>query len=245
VTTIAGWPKGLALVRHDILDSTNEEARRMAERGVLGPLWIFARSQTSGRGRRGNVWISEPGNLFATLLIQEPAKTAAQLGFAASLAAGETVGAYVGQERVRLKWPNDVLLDGRKVGGILLETLKGTSLAIGIGMNLAHHPLKTEFPATSLCAVLGRAPDPEEVLVELAGRLDAWYEIWRSQGFTVLREAWLERAAGLGGEIRARLPGNEICGVFENLDQDGALLLRKPDRELTRITAGEVFFGTP
>jgi len=245
VTAIAGWPKGLALIRHDTLDSTNEEARRLAEQGVLGPLWIVARSQTSGRGRRGNIWISEPGNLFATLLVQEPGKTAAELGFAASLAAGETVGAYVGQERVRLKWPNDVLLDGRKVGGILLETLKGNSLAIGIGINLAHHPLKAEFPATSLVAVLGRAPDAEEVLAKLAGRLDAWYEIWRSQGFAVLREAWLERAAGLGGEIRARLPGNEICGVFENLDQDGALLLRKPDRELTRITAGEVFFGTP
>jgi BirA family biotin operon repressor/biotin-[acetyl-CoA-carboxylase] ligase len=245
VTAIAGWPKGLALIRHDILDSTNEEARRMAEQGVLGPLWIFARSQTEGRGRRGNTWISEPGNLFATLLVQEPAATAAQIGFAASLAAGEAVGAYVDQERVQLKWPNDVLLDGRKVGGILLETLKGDALAIGIGVNLAHHPLKSEFPATSLCAVLGHAPDPEEVLAKLAGRLGAWYEVWRGRGFAALRDAWLERAAGLGGEIRARLPGNEIYGVFENLDQDGALLLRKPDRELTRITAGEVFFRTP
>lgn len=245
MSAIAGWPNGLALIRHDTVDSTNEEARRMAEQGVSGPLWIFARSQTAGRGRRGNAWISEPGNLYTTLLIQEPSKTAAELGFAASLAAGETVGAYVGQERVQLKWPNDVLLDGRKVGGILLETLKGNSLAIGIGMNIAHHPLRTEFPATSLCAVLGHAPDSEDVLAKLAGRLAAWYEIWRGQGFAVLRGAWLERAAGLGGEIRARLPGNEICGVFENLDQDGALLLRKPDRELTRITAGEVFFRTP
>ena len=245
MTAIAGWPKGLPLVRHETLDSTNKEARRMAEQGSLGPLWIVARSQTEGRGRRGNIWISEPGNLFATLLIQEPSKTAAELGFAASLAAGEAVGAYVDRERVRLKWPNDVLLDGRKVGGILLETLKGNSLAIGIGMNLARHPLKTQFAATSLCAALGHAPDPEDVLAKLAGRLGAWYEIWRGRGFAALRDAWLERAAGLGGEIRARLPGNEICGVFENLDQDGALLLRKPDRELTRITAGEVFFRTP
>jgi BirA family biotin operon repressor/biotin-[acetyl-CoA-carboxylase] ligase len=245
VTAIAGWPKGLPLVRHETLDSTNEEARRMAEQGVSGPLWIVARSQTAGRGRRGNSWISEPGNLFATLLLQEPSKTAAELGFAASLAAGETVAAYVDKERVRLKWPNDLLLDGRKVGGILLETLKGNALATGIGIDLAHHPLKTEFPAISLCAVLGHAPDPEEVLAKLAGRLAAWYEIWRGRGFPVLRATWLERAAGLGGEIRARLPGKEICGVFENLDQDGALLLRKPDRELTRITAGEVFFRTP
>src|SRR5262249_49501240 len=125
---------------------------------------------------------------------------------------------------------------------ILLEKLPRGLIAIGIGINLAHHPYATEFPAISLKSVVGTAPKPEAVLAMLARKFDAWYEVWRSKGFAPLREAWLNRAAGVGQALTARLGHDEIDGVFEALDEDGALLLRRPDGTLMRITAGDVFF---
>lgn len=238
-----GWPEGVRLIRFDSLDSTNEEARRSAKTGDGGPLWITAGEQTKGRGRRGNLWVSESGNLFATLLITAPHVTAAQLGFAASLAAAETVALCAGNARVSLKWPNDVLLDGRKVAGILLEALGRDALAIGIGINLLHHPEGTEAPATSVNAATGRAVDRDDALGILAAQFAAWYGEWQSQGFAGLKPHWLMRASGLGGPIRARLPHGEVKGVFEDLDDDGALLLRTSDSGLARITAAEVFLG--
>ena len=235
-----GWPDGVRLIRFDLLDSTNEEARRLAAAGDTGPVWIAARMQSKGRGRRGNSWISEPGNLFATLLKSAPNATAAQLGFAASLATADVVGAYISPSRVRLKWPNDVLLDNRKVAGILLETAGPETVAIGIGINLAHHPEGTETPAISVNSATGRSIDPDDAIVNLAARFAAWYGTWRSQGFAGLKPHWLKLASGLGAPIRARLAASEIKGVFEDLDHDGALLLRN-DAGLTRITAAEVF----
>jgi BirA family biotin operon repressor/biotin-[acetyl-CoA-carboxylase] ligase len=244
VNAIAGWPESLRLLRFDSIDSTNEEARRLAAKGEQGPLWIVARTQTVGRGRRGNRWISESGNLLASVLLPVANATAAQLGFAAGLATAEVLSVYVAKDRVTLKWPNDVLVDGRKIAGILLETAGTDAVVIGIGINLAEHPSETEFPAVSLRSILGHAPGPDEVLPQLASRLHAWYEVWQSRGFSALKSAWLERAQGLGGEIRARLAQDEVHGVFETLDDNGALLLRTADRGLTHITAGEVFFGT-
>jgi BirA family biotin operon repressor/biotin-[acetyl-CoA-carboxylase] ligase len=240
VTTSAGWPDGVRLIRFDSLDSTNEEARRLAAAGDGGPVWITAREQTEGRGRRGNAWISETGNLFATLLLTAPHETAAQLGFAASLAAADVVAAYMTPTRVNLKWPNDVLLDNRKVAGVLLKAIGRDALAIGIGINLASHPEGTETPAISVNAAAGRTVDPDEALANLATRFAAWYGTWRSQGFAGLKPPWLMRASGLHGPIRARLADRELKGVFEDLDHDGALLLRN-DAGLMRITAAEVF----
>jgi BirA family transcriptional regulator, biotin operon repressor / biotin---[acetyl-CoA-carboxylase] ligase len=242
VTHIAGWPQGLGLNIHETLDSTNEEARRLAATGERGPLWIVAREQTAGRGRRGRGWVSSRGNLFATLLTRAAAPAAAQLAFAAGLAVGETVAACASNAQMTLKWPNDVLLDGKKAAGILLEALGEDALAIGIGINLAHHPTDTEFPAISMTALAGSVPDWDGALQRLAGAMAAWYEVWRGQGFAPVRTAWLARAAGLGRPIRARLEGSEMQGVFENLDEDGALLLRQETGTLTRVTAGEVFF---
>ncbi|HEX3486399.1 MAG TPA: biotin--[acetyl-CoA-carboxylase] ligase [Micropepsaceae bacterium] len=242
MTQIPGWPNGLGLTVHDRLDSTNEEARRLAMKGERGPLWIVAREQTSGRGRRGRAWISERGNLFATLLTRAEGSVAAQLAFAAGLAVGETMAALAPAAEMTLKWPNDVLLNGKKAAGILLEGLGEDALAVGIGLNLAHHPKGTEFPAISVAALMGLAPTPDDALLRLAGRVTAWYEIWRGSGFAKVRTAWLARAAGLGRPIKARLEGSEIEGMFENLDEDGALLVRQASGAIARVTAGEVFF---
>ncbi len=236
--------------RYDSLDSTNEEARRLAEAGEAGPLWIIAREQTAGRGRRGREWVSARGNLFATLLLrpQKPADVCAQLSFAAALAAGDVVASFAPTSRVALKWPNDVLLDGRKVAGILLESSGGGQarmiewLAVGTGINLADHPDGTDMPATSLASAIGRAPDADEALALLAARWAAWYEAWMNNGFAPIRDAWLARATGLGERVRARLGTRDVQGVFEDLAQDGALLLREANGKQVRISAGEVFF---
>lgn len=234
----------MKIVRYDVIDSTNEEARRLAEAGETGPLWIVAHEQTGGRGRRGRTWVSQPGNLFATLLLSPPGslEQRAQISFVAGLAAAEMIAAFAGD--VTLKWPNDVLLKGCKVAGMLLESVGLSALAVGFGVNLAHFPQQTEFPATSVAKVAGSAPAPDDALARLAARWDAWYEVWTRDGFAPVRAAWLARASGLGERIRVRLMDREMNGVFENLDDNGALLLRQADGALARVTAGDVFFGS-
>jgi BirA family biotin operon repressor/biotin-[acetyl-CoA-carboxylase] ligase len=190
------------------------------------------------------VWISESGNLFATLSMPVTTSLSAQLGFVAGLAATDAIMAHAPSAEVKLKWPNDVLLNGKKVAGILLEGLGADLFAIGIGINLAHYPVGTEIPSVSIAAVTGEVPDPDGILLRLATAMTAWYEIWLRQGFQPVRKAWLLRASGVGHAIRARVGDSERDGVFEDLDEDGALLLRDGSGTLTRITAGDVFFRT-
>jgi BirA family biotin operon repressor/biotin-[acetyl-CoA-carboxylase] ligase len=237
------WPAGYGLKSCDELDSTNAEARRMADAGEQGPLWITAARQTAGRGRRGRSWESATGNLAATLLIRptRPLTEWAQLSFAAAIAAADMAANLAPQAHITVKWPNDILGHGGKLAGILLETA-GPMLAIGIGVNLAAHPEGTEFPATSLAALGVRPPPPEDALALLAAGFAGWYEVWRTDGFSPIRDAWLARAAGLGQRIRARLPDRERMGVFEGIDADGALLLNEAGRTIA-IAAGDVFFG--
>jgi BirA family biotin operon repressor/biotin-[acetyl-CoA-carboxylase] ligase len=245
----ARWPEGYALKAFDVIDSTNEEARRLAAAGQREPVWIVANRQTAGRGRRGRVWESPTGNLAATLLIRpgKPAAECAQLSFAAAIAAQEAIASFAQAADIRVKWPNDVLANGRKIAGILLESASiGTVpewLAIGIGINLAHHPEGTEFPATALAALGIPAPEAGEALARLAASFAKWYEIWRANGFQPLRDAWLARAAGLGTRIRARLSDGEFWGMFEGIDETGALILREGQGKTRSIAAGEVFFG--
>ena len=237
------WPGGYRKIEHDTLDSTNEEAKRLAAAGETGPLWIAAARQTAGRGRHGRSWESLSGNLTATLLLA-PRRLQSewpQLSFAAAIAAADMAAGFAPGGRIALKWPNDVLMDGKKLAGILLERA-GPMLAIGIGVNLAHFPKGTEFPATSLAAVGVTPPTPDQALAALAAQFAKWYEVWRDQGFVPLRDAWLARAAGLGQPIRARLPHEERHGVFEGIDATGALLL-KEGTGTRAISAGEVFFG--
>lgn len=206
--------------------------------------------QTAGRGRRGRAWDSPTGNLAATLLLR-PAKSAAecaQLSFVAALAVSDALVKLAPGIDVRLKWPNDVLANGRKIAGILLESASAGSekpswLAVGIGVNLAYFPEATEFPATSLAVLGTKAPSTEHALTALAAAFAKWYETWAARGFAEVRDAWLARAAGLGTRIRARLQNEEIFGVFEGIDDHGALILRTDMARVRVIAAGDVFFG--
>jgi BirA family biotin operon repressor/biotin-[acetyl-CoA-carboxylase] ligase len=232
------------------IDSTNAEARRRAEAGQAGPVWIMAERQTAGRGRRGRAWSTELGNLAATLLTTTdvgPAQ-AAQLSFVAALAACDLADTCLGPGAARLKWPNDVLVFGRKAVGILVESGARADgrlwLAVGIGINLAHAPSETERPATSFAEHMqGPPPRPIDAIEVLANRFEAWRKLWATQGFAPIAKGWTSRAHGLGERCEARLASRTLVGVAEGMDPDGALRLRLDDGALERITAGDVFFG--
>jgi BirA family biotin operon repressor/biotin-[acetyl-CoA-carboxylase] ligase len=170
------------------------------------------------------------------------------LSFVAALAAAGAISTIAPNCTVRLKWPNDVLAEGRKIAGILLESASGAGgdvewLAIGIGINLAQHPADTEFPATSLPDLGYASPGPRDALGFLAGEFAKWYEAWRANGFSAIRDAWLARAAGLGTRIRARLQNEEMSGVFEGIDAQGALILREAADRVRLVAAGDVYFS--
>jgi BirA family biotin operon repressor/biotin-[acetyl-CoA-carboxylase] ligase len=234
---------------HDTLPSTNTEALGMARRGETGPLWVTARQQIAGRGRRGNAWVSTPGNLYATLLLCDPAapENAPQLSFVAALAVFDAIvdRAAPLREKLALKWPNDILCGMAKLAGILIEgeTISGRlAVAVGIGVNCMHHPVETAFPATDLASA-GAAVAAEDLFVALSGAMARRLARWsRGAGFQSIRADWLDRAAGLGGEMRVRLPKDrEFVGRAEALDERGRLLLRLVDGTLQTITAGDVF----
>ena len=233
----------------DEFDSTNAEARRRAEAGETGPLWIAARRQTAGRGRRGRSWDTAEGNLAATLLATTdlPPAEAAQLSFVTALAVGELVRAWVPPELVAFKWPNDVLLAGGKVSGILIESGRRPDgdlwLAVGVGVNLAAAP---DLPGQATAAIAAHlrqglpAPAPEAALEFLSASLARQIAAWRQGGFEPVRRAWLAAAMTMGRTCTARLGETVLRGTALDLDADGALLLRLDSGEVRRITAGDV-----
>lgn len=231
----------------DTLDSTNAEGHRRIAIGTVAERWIVARTQTGGRGRRGRVWVSEPGNLYASRIISPKAAIARmpELSFVAGLAAYDAVAAHLDAAHgpIACKWPNDVLVKRRKVAGILLEG-EGLSgwLTAGVGINVAHAPEGVEFPATSLSAE-GTSPELTDVIVSLVTAFEHWYETWRRDGFAPIRTTWKNRAAGIGDTIRVRLEARELSGIFHDIADDGALILQLPGGGQERIAAGDVFFS--
>jgi BirA family biotin operon repressor/biotin-[acetyl-CoA-carboxylase] ligase len=232
----------------DDIDSTNAEARRLAEAGEEGPLWITALRQHAGRGRRGRAWETGEGNLAATYLFTSalPPAQAAQVSFVAALAAADLIDAF-SSERASLKWPNDPLIAGRKAAGILVESgAIGEGriwLAVGCGVNLARAPAQSARPATALADHMdGPPPTPQEAVLILASAMESWRSLWEVSGFASIAEAWTRRAHGLGFACVAQLSSETVRGIAEGLDPDGALRLRLPSGEIRRITAGDVFF---
>ncbi len=242
-------PEPFRLVAFGSIDSTNDEAKRLAVAGAQGGTLVWACSQSAGRGRRGRPWESEPGNLYASLVLRPecPPRTAVQIGLVASNAIAEAALAFLpGGSKVTCKWPNDVLIEGRKVAGVLLETAPGGGgdvdwLVLGVGVNLEHHPQATEFPATSLCREGVSAAKVEDLLLAVFARFQAGLVVWRCWGFAPARRSWLGRAQGLGEKISVRLESETLEGIFISLDGEGALILGG-DGGQRRINAGDVFF---
>ncbi|MDR5651287.1 biotin--[acetyl-CoA-carboxylase] ligase [Ruixingdingia sedimenti] len=246
------WPEGIGRRLLAEVDSTNAEAARLAASGA-GPCWILAGFQTGGRGRRGRPWVSPRGNFHATLLLhpEGPPDRVALLSFAVALALREALAGLTGLPQVfALKWPNDVLLNGGKMAGILLESVgqgRGVAhLAIGIGVNLiaAPDPGAVEPGALRPVSVLeetGLRIAPEALLDALAPALARWQARLETEGFAPLRAEWLAHAARLGEPIRARTGTAERQGIFEGIDAQGALILRTA-AGVDTIPAAEVFF---
>jgi BirA family biotin operon repressor/biotin-[acetyl-CoA-carboxylase] ligase len=240
---------GVRLIACGEVGSTNTQALAFARRGERGPLWVTARRQTAGRGRGGTVFVSEPGNLFASLLLTDPAPPAhaAQLSFVSALAVYDAVAGLAPPVAplLSLKWPNDLLISRAKVAGILIEseTVAGQSLAaiIGIGVNCASHPRDLPHPATSLAACRAFVA-PEDLFQALSASMLRRLRQWnRGAEFAAIRAQWLARAVGLGESIRVRLGERELKGRFEALDDAGRLMLRLADGRMESIAAGEVF----
>ncbi|WP_317057789.1 biotin--[acetyl-CoA-carboxylase] ligase [Roseovarius rhodophyticola] len=247
-----GWPEGYGRRVLAEVDSTNAEAARIAPT-LAGPEWILALRQTAARGRRGRVWQNPEGN-FAATLVMRPEGAPGQVAlrsFVASLALYDAVVAVTGRgDGLTLKWPNDVLLNGGKLAGILLESMGSggavTHLVIGIGVNLAEAPEMAEVEAdalrpVSLLSESGVAITPEDFLELLAGayaRIEAQFQ---SFGFAPVRAAWLDRAAKLGEVITARTSRETVTGVFETVDEHGNLVLLS-GKKRHAIPAADVFF---
>lgn len=221
--------------------STNADLLALARKGVEEGLWLRAERQTAGRGRQGRAWVSPPGNFHGSTLVRlrpgDPA--AATLGFVTAVALFDTVAMHSLSELV-LKWPNDLLLDGAKLSGILLERADD-AVVVGVGVNLAHHPELPDRPTTSLAAH-GIAADPAAFAEMLADSFARWLGRWRMEGFAPIRARWLDHAHPRGTALAVRLPdGVSLDGLFDGLDPDGALILRLAGGERRVIHAADVF----
>ena len=234
---------GAKLVTHDTIGSTNAEALRLARGGEGGPLWITAKTQTAGRGRRGRTWVSEPGNLYASLLLTDPSAPEhfPELSFVAALALHDAIGGRIPglASRVVLKWPNDLLIDRNKFAGILIEG-EGATVAVGIGVNCVHHPAGTDTPATDL-ATAGVRTSPKSLFVLLSAAMAARLAQWnRGADFAAIRADWLARAAGIGKPIRVTSGEGEVSGLFDGIDTSGRLVIRLADGTMRTMAAGDV-----
>jgi BirA family biotin operon repressor/biotin-[acetyl-CoA-carboxylase] ligase len=232
-------PDGWTLVALESVGSTNDEAMHLAEAGAPEGTVVWSREQTGGRGRRGRHWASPIGNLYTSTILRPAcsAPRAAELGFAAALAVADIVP--VGRE-VRLKWPNDVLVDGGKVAGILPESAIGQRaeverVVMGIGINVGFAPQLADmrYPGAALGGSV------EEALEKLTASLARRLAQWRQEGFATIRAAWLAKAGPLGLEVDVKLGEELVRGRFAGMDREGALLLDTPAGP-RKIVAGEL-----
>lgn len=245
------WPTGWELIHHTRIDSTNLEARRLIEADAQppAPFVVWGEEQMAGRGRMGRRWASPPGNVYASLVVEPhcSASRAAELGFVSALSMRQAVRAFLPSDvPVTLKWPNDVLVDGGKISGVLLEGAgvagQGPAFVIsGIGINVAAAPSVTEarFPPCALADFVA-APSAREVLIALVSAYGGWFTQWHREGFAPIRQAWLDSCGHVGAEIEVRLGNETRSGVFSGLGEDGTLILGTATGA-ERISAGDVY----
>ena len=240
-------PSPFRLRAFDSIDSTNAEACREAEKGE-NHIVVWAREQTAGRGRRGRAWDSPRGNLYCSFLLRPEftPDVAMRVGFVAAIALADTVASILPRSSfVHTKWPNDVLVEDRKISGILMESsLDGAGdlewLVVGTGVNIESFPENADYAATCLHAEGVDGINEAKLLEIYCLRFLAWYVTWKKLGFGPVRQAWLRRARGLGEPVTVRLPNETIEGTFEAMDEDGALILNV-DGAQRRILAGDIF----
>lgn len=245
---------GFRVEGHERVGSTNSEAIQSARQGAPDRLWVTALEQTNGRGRRGRNWSSQYGNLAASLYVSLPAHVTEPglLGFVAGVALArtiETLCAEMGNgAEVYLKWPNDVLVNGAKLVGILLEAERqpngNLAVIVGMGVNVVAVPEGMPYAAASLTG-LGLELTAQQVFSALSDRFAETFDTWDyGAGSADIMARWRLYAAGTGGRIGVQMDGREIEGRFETVDEHGRLIVRTDENRLERITAGDVYFGT-
>ncbi|WP_306256823.1 biotin--[acetyl-CoA-carboxylase] ligase [Pararhizobium sp. IMCC21322] len=229
--------------------STNDLALDAFRDGRIDPLWITADEQLDGKGRRGRNWVSPPGNFYGSLLLVDPAPSEAlpQLAFVISLALHKALSRALPpdvQRQLTVKWPNDLLYDRKKIAGILMEAthLAGrTGIVIGCGINCTTSPVKAPYPVTNFIAE-GQVISAEAVFDLFSAQVATVLSDWQAgHNFSSIREAWLQRASGVGEDITVRLNDRELEGRFTGLDAKGRLLLSHPENGTSVISAGDVF----
>ena len=245
-------PSSCAHIAYDSVDSTNKVALEAAFKGEAGPLWITAKEQREGRGRRGRPWVSDEGNLFASLLLSNPApqKHVAEMPLVIATAAHRAICDCLTPEirsQISIKWPNDILWNRRKICGILLENSlmpdRRQVVVIGIGVNCGHHPDTTDGLDAAHLSQSGFDIAPLELFSRLAFHVADRLQVWNGgAGLGAIRQDWLQRADGVGQKIVVRLPNEELCGTFEKLDEQGGLILLGDDGTRKTIYAGDVFW---
>ncbi|WP_420404903.1 biotin--[acetyl-CoA-carboxylase] ligase [Nisaea sp.] len=236
---------GFEIHGFDAVTSTSDEAERLARAGAPDRTLVWARSQSSGRGRLGRSWSSPQGNLYTTAVLDPglPLGRLQELSFVASLAVHDAVSGLLPEADLRLKWPNDVLLGGAKISGILTETLpRGGHYAalLGVGLNLGHAPDETRYPATRLQDHLAVPLTVESLLERYLETLAARYETWRRHGFEPVRADWIARARWIGRRVMVESGAERKSGCYEGIDADGTMILRLDDGRQEKIAAGDV-----
>lgn len=246
------------LLTYECVDSTNEEARRLAEGGAAHGAVIWAKEQTSGRGRLQRKWESKPGNLFVSILLSPKCSlsAAAQLSFVSAVAAVEALKPLLpGKGDFRCKWPNDILLGGKKVGGILLESFTTQTeepsgktkskqwVVVGVGMNIDSYPEQALYPATSLREAGVEVVSAKIVLGRFIEHFIQQYDLWVTDGFVPIRRNWLDYAYGIGKKIEI-IQGDEVVkGTFKGLSEAGEMLVGASKGQEYAINSGDVFFN--
>jgi BirA family transcriptional regulator, biotin operon repressor / biotin---[acetyl-CoA-carboxylase] ligase len=235
----------VSLIELESIGSTNDHAKKLAKNGYPAFTVVWAHAQTQGKGRQGNTWLSLPGNLFMTMILRpdKNASVSGQLSFVCAVALAETMKEFLPQNvQISLKWPNDLLLNGKKAAGILLESemdgVRSVSwIVAGIGVNVAGAPEgAVGFQDFGITGV-----EAGQVLEKLSVRLKSLYDIWQKKGFDPIRAEWLRYAHNIGATINVRLPKETFTGKFIGIDNAGALQLEMEDGSLRDVSSGEVF----
>ena len=250
-------PSGASIIFLDEIDSTHAEGRRRAESGQADDVWLTAKRQTAGFGRRARAWQSADEDLKCTLVspAHEPIQRAGQVSFVAALALYDAFSRWVSSDKLSLKWPNDVLIEGAKAAGILIELVNAPErpvLVMSAGVNIVTRAEDVAYETAALRdhADVARAEAPAPDALDAPNVLSAfdaafahWRGVWEREGFAPIREDWLSRARGLGEQIEIRLPNETLSGVFVGIDAQGALILDPPEGPRRVIAAGDVFFS--
>ncbi len=242
-------PERIHLLELDVVDSTNRLARELGVNGAKPWTIVHALEQTAGRGRKKNDWLSPRGNLFLSAILKpiNGPKRWSELSFVISLAVADTVAVVTNRSIIGLKWPNDVLVNNKKISGSLLETgsnaKKESYLVVGVGLNIAHSPKGTRYGATSINELILQKSSVKTILPILIRAMVNWYDIWENSGFLEIRKQWLKRAHGLGKriEIVGMAPKTQE-GIYTGLSKDGRLVLTKDNGEKELVSAGTVTF---